>query len=271
MSFIKNSKVKSQKGKVGKRKGLNPVRVKEQKISRPIRISKTSKISTAIRLLQNNRLGVDYGGVLAKHLSTQEGDGDQKYTSFDPEAMAVAASMVDLGTVYKFRLIHVIGGQSSSAGGVLSGYQNADPSGGAGSTWTAAEWASLITLFSEVRNVSFSIKINPYRNNLLLQSGALYVSGVLSSLAAAPTTADQCFDNADAKNYSIGTDSTRFGFSHTVKNTLSELSWAIVTTPNPGSYAGCPGAIQWFGNGFTASVAVIQYAVEGIYEFRSRI
>jgi len=259
------SKRKAEKKNVSKPKSPH-----HSIIVRPIKMSRNNKLLTAIRLLNNNRLSPFDGGVVPKHLAEFDDEKSSAY-SFDADSMSVAASMVDLGTVYRFRLVHVTGSITASAGGILSGYQNADPSGGAGSTWTSVEWSALISLFSEVRNVNFSWICTPYRNNLLLQSGQLLVSGVLSSIAAAPTTADQVWDNADAVPYAIGTDTSKFGLKHTVHNTLSELSWAIVTTPTPGSYAGCPGAIQWLGGGFTASVVVAQTAVEGIYEFRSRI
>jgi len=160
---------------------------------------------------------------------------------------------------------------------VIAGFQSCDPSGGG--TWTASEWASLITLFSEVKFKKFSMHFWPVNlssttilNTPTLGNG-LAISGVLSSVAAAPTTFNQVVDNADAVVYKFLNDYSDKVFVHTIKGT--DISWAIVTTPNPGSYAGCPGSIQYFGNGFPtnagAGMALILYTMVGFYKFRSRI
>lgn len=163
---------------------------------------------------------------------------------------------------------------SSNGSGLLAGYQNADPSGGTGSTWTSTEWTAITSLYSQVRMIEFSVyftPVSPEDTKVITSSGgnASYVSGVLSSVSAAPTTRSQVWDNADAKIFCPLSMTTGKAFKHTIRP--RSLNWAVVTTPNPGSYAGCPGAIQYYGDGFPGSTPIFAVSMEGIYEFRSRI
>jgi len=183
--------------------------------------------------------------------------------------MAMAGSLIGLNTVYKFRLVHVATVISSTGAGVISSYHNADPSGGVGSTWTSAEWAALITLFSEVKMDSFSVHFSGYKSNTQLLNNRIVISGVLSSVSAIPTTYDTVWDNADAVVYCLNTETSLHGYTHTIKGT--DLSWAIVTTPNPGSYAGVPGSIQFYGTAFTVTLPYLNTDLSGVYSFRSRI
>jgi len=165
--------------------------------------------------------------------------------------------------------------QSSTAGGVLAGFQNADPSGGSGSTWTANEWANLTAMFSEVKLLEFSVSfmfVPPTLDSKITGDISNYfmVSGVLSSVAAAPTTSAQVHDNADARILQPFTHTTGRAFKHTIRP-ASPLNWAIVTTANPGGYAGCPGAIQWYSDQLVVSQVQMQIKMEGVYLFRSRI
>lgn len=199
--------------------------------------------------------------------------------SLDPSTdsdMAMAGSLISLNTVYEFRLVSNAAqpaNLASSVGGVIAGFQSADPSGGG--TWTASEWAALTSLFSEVQMSKFTVEFWPVRlaSTLLAGSAAsgngLVISGVLSTVTVAPAAWNAVNDNADAKIYSFANDTTHQPFSHTIVGT--DLSWAIVTTPNPGSFAGCPGSIQYFGNGFIPSTALLLYQPVGYYKFRSRI
>jgi len=239
-------------------------------VKRPIMVNKTHKIQQAINLLGNNRKHPRLGGVLASHVKTALDKGDLKVTEdnyFDPEAMALAGSLVDMNTVYEFRIVSAGISLTASAGGVLASYQTADPSGGG--TWTATEWASLVTLFSEVKMKRFTCHFVRALNTGIAAGQGIAVSGVLSTVAAAPTTYSQVYDNADANVYNLLNDTSLHGYKHTIKGT--DLTWAIVTTPNPGSYAGCPGSIQWYGNGITINSTVGQVHISGHYLFRSRI
>jgi len=97
----------------------------------------------------------------------------------------------------------------------------------------------------------------------------LAISGVLSSVASAPTTWNQVVDNADSVVYPFINDHSGRVFRHSLKGT--DLNWAVVTTPNPGSYAGCPGSIQYYGNGLPTAEPLLLYTMIGVYSFRSRI
>lgn len=163
---------------------------------------------------------------------------------------------------------------SSNGSGLVAGYQNADPSGGSGATWTAGEWSTVTALYSQVRMIEFSIyftPVSPEDTKQINTSGgnAIFISGVLSSLAAAPTTRAQVWDNADAKILNVLSFTTGKPYKHTIRP--RSTNWAIVTSPNPGSFAGCPGGIQYYGDGFAATVPCFAVSMEGIYEFRSRI
>lgn len=163
---------------------------------------------------------------------------------------------------------------SSNGSGVLAGYQNADPSGGSGSTWTANEWTSMTSMYSQVRLVEMTVWLIPVPPEDTKLAGDisnyLIVSSVLSSVAAAPTTSASVFDNADAKIFTPFTRSSSRPIMFKLRP-RGPLNWAVVTTPNPGSYAGCPGAIQWYADQLPVSIVCFMLKTEGIYEFRSRI
>jgi len=162
----------------------------------------------------------------------------------------------------------------SNGSGIISGFQSADPSGGSGSTWTANEWTTVTALYSQVKLLEFSVTFTPVSpedtKNITSSGGnACYVSGVLSSVAAAPTTRAQVWDNADAKIFCPLSMTTGRGMKHTIRP--GGVKWAVVTSPNPGSFAGCPGSIQYYGDGFVVSSPIFAVSMEGIYAFRSRI
>jgi len=163
---------------------------------------------------------------------------------------------------------------STTAGGVFAGAFNCDPSGGTGG-WTSDEWSALTALFSEVRvikfTVHFMIAAPPVDSKIdgTLPGNTFTVSSVLSNIGATPTSSAQVFDNADAKVYSLY-HTQRTPIQHTLKQ-RNRLNFAIVTAPAPGSYAGCYGGIQWYGDNVAASVTLGYAKIEGIYEFRSRI
>jgi hypothetical protein len=184
----------------------------------------------------------------------------------DPEVQALAQSMVDMNTIYEFRLVSSTN-ISTSGGGVIASYENADPSGGTGSTWTATEWSAIVSLFSEVKLKLFQLWFTAVQG--LTQGNQLWISSALSSLSANPTSTTQVLDNADAKLYRFASCTESNPFIHTLKGT--DLNWAIVTTPNPGSYAGCPGGIQFYGDGYSAGATVGKLGIIGVYSFRSRI
>lgn len=248
-----------------KERKVETQKVRIPKMYRQVQGSPHTKLIQAIHILGNNRKHSALGGVLPAHLQGDDVKIDPK-EYYDQGAMDLASSLISINTEYDFRLISAGVAASSSGAGLLNGFQGADPSGGG--TWTATEWASLITLFSEVKMKSFSITFNRTFDTTIQLGNVLMVSGALSTIAAAPTTYSQVFDNADAKMYQVQADTSKTGYTHTIRGT--DLSWAIVTTPNPGGYAGCPGSIQYIGT-FTASKAVLLLSMHGVYAFRSRI
>jgi hypothetical protein len=275
--LVSDHKISAKKGGVRKKripKGpKGPLPSVPHNMSSPPHV----KLRGALDILQNNRKPVIEGGRYAKHLLTQFREQDCKVLpsnveSYDPNVMLLAQSMVALDTVYEFRLTNFLsGGINSSGAGVIAGYQNADPSGGAGSTWTASEWSALISLFSEVKMKKFSLRFCPFNNSNgnTKFGGHMVISGVLSTIAAAPTTYAQVWDNADATQFQIVQSTAKSGKYHAIEGT--GLSWAVVTTPNPGSYAGCPGGIQYYASGMVATTGYADLLYEGFYLFRSRI
>jgi len=241
-----------------KQKSKRQPRPKQQRRGEPrvgiIRNTKHQKVHGAVKMILNN--------------STFMKDSKSNKTIMvsDPEVQALAQSMVDMNTIYKFRLVSSTN-ISSSGGGVIASYENADPSGGTGSTWTATEWSAITSLFSEVKMDIFQLWFTAVQG--LTQGNQLWISSALSSISANPTSTTQVLDNADAKLYRFASCTESNPFIHTLKGT--DLNWAIVTTPNPGSYAGCPGAIQFYGDGYSASSTVGKLGIVGVYSFRSRI
>jgi len=185
-------------------------------------------------------------------------------------------SLTDMNKVVAFRLVDNSSTSllyASSASGVLAGYHNADPSGGG--TWTSAEWSSITALYSQVRLISFCLSFAPCPLEDTKLSGTtagstIVVSSVLSTIGGAATARSQVWDNADAKVYNLLANQGKTPFKHYLRP-KGTLQWAVVTTPNPGSYAGCPGGIQWYGDNFPDSSSIMTVYIEGIYEFRSRI
>jgi hypothetical protein len=195
-----------------------------------------------------------------------------------PKRMSMGRGVTNVNTIYTFRLVDNNSppqAQTSTAGGVLASYQNADPSGGSGATWASSEWSNLIAMFSEVRLKSFTVNFVPVPPEDSKIAGTtagnyLFTSTVLSSISSAPTTSAQVFDNADGKMWTLFSRTASRGLRITLRP-RRPLNWAVVTTPNPGSYAGCPGAIQWFADQLPVSTTCMCIKMEGIYEFRSRI
>jgi hypothetical protein len=257
---IRSSKTKNVSSRVQKHTKSGGKKSPESKTSTGSRLPRViphtsgSKLHTAIAILANNTV------------TTFEGKSGASSVAFDPEVQSLASSLVDMNTVYKFRLTNSAN-LTSTGGGVLQGYENADPSGGSGSTWTATEWSALITLFSEVKMDIFQLWFSPVAG--LTQGAPLIISSVLSSVTANPTSVNQVLDNADAEAYQFCVDKSKHPYKHTLKGT--NLGWAVVTTPNPGSYAGCPGAIQYYGDGYSTGTTVAKLYIMGVYSFRSRI
>jgi len=160
---------------------------------------------------------------------------------------------------------------NSTVGGVMAGAFNCDPSGSG--SWTASEWSALTTLYSEVKVIWFKVTFNiaPQSDSKIdgtAPGNSLYVSAVMSNIGATPTSSAQVYDNAGAKVYQVF-HTRGMPVSHKLRQ--RDLNYAIVTTPSPGSYAGCSGGIQWWMDQLPVSVTIGYAKIEGVYEFRSRI
>lgn len=175
-------------------------------------------------------------------------------------------------TTNLFRLTEQTADITTDGSGVAKGFASADPSGGSGSTWTATEWSPITNLFSEVRLVWFRVHISFAPSIPTTESVApvFAISSVLNSVASAPTSINTVMDNADSKLWQT-IQQTRLVAPFFTLRPRQLLNFAVTTTPNPGSYAGCPGSIQWYGAGHVASTTIARVICEGVYEFRSRI
>jgi len=213
---------------------------------------------------------------LKTYFSELKKEGKEKRASpaISQTQTSLMKSLVNMDTVYKFRLS--LTGTSmlqllSNSSGICAGYENADPSGGSGSTWTAYEWVDVSAMFNEVKLVEFILTFCPAQttSTTLVAGSPLAVSGNLLSQSAAPSTISSVLDNADAKLYNLVTDRSQHGYRHRIKGT--SLGWASTSSPNPGGFAGVTGAIQYYGNGYNSSVIMGYLWIEGIYAFRSRV
>jgi hypothetical protein len=208
---------------------------------------------------------------LVRSLPQGSSDLDSFATESSGPSPMMLSALVDQDTVYRFRLTGGPVFLATSGAGVTKGYETADPSGGG--TWTAAEWNNLTPLFSEVRLVEFKIHLaftGVYDSNAWQGTNPTFVWNTsLSTPGAAPTAISVVWDNASAKvlNPVVGNGKV---YTMVVKP-RSGLAWAAVGSADPGSYAGCPGSINYYGENFPNSISVGFYYQEGIYEFRSRI
>jgi hypothetical protein len=219
-------------------------------MSRNPKIVRDTRFRGAVDLLRNN-------------VVSSVDDGSESY---DADALAFAQSMMSLNTIYVIRLTHVTSDLSSNGSGVLTGYQNADPSGGSGATWTSPDWSACASLFLEVRMKHFTVHLGSQYlagNNY----GTIVVSGGLINLSSSPGSYDSVFDNAGSKVHNIY-NSTPNPITHSIEG--KTLNWAACATPNPGAYAGVPGFVQWYANNLSNSQVYLKCIVEGVYEFRSR-
>jgi len=171
---------------------------------------------------------------------------------------SVQHSLKTLSRVVPFRFA-VVGGLSSDSKGVAALAVPADPSS------QFSEWTSLITLYTSFRVRALRVQIVPVMG--LTQGFALAVAGSMSSLST-PTSYSTIAENADSTLIYLGQTGVR-GYTHKLP-LRGNIEFANTGTPVPGDYAGAPGAIQMYGEGFAVSITVASILVEGFYEFRSR-
>jgi len=181
------------------------------------------------------------------------------------------ASLVDPRHIYKFRMASTALAISSNGSGIAAGYETCDPSGGG--TWTATEWASLTGLFNQVRCSKFVLHCVKGQNVASSGTGAtpyIVFGSTLATPTGAPGTVGIVWDNSDAKVHCPSNVSGSGMIVHAITLDKSFVDFASIATPNPGSYAGCPGGILYYGANFSNGMTVLQYFLEGFYELQSR-
>jgi hypothetical protein len=181
-----------------------------------------------------------------------------------PDDTGLAKSLIDLNTVYRFRLSGYSEIKFSS--GIINVYFACDPSS---SGVNFAEWTTLSDLFSEFKMVSFSLQLVPMRwFQDTLGTNPLGICGNLGT-AVNPGSYGAIMDNADAQLVNAGLTSN-LGYTHTVHGT--HLNYSVVSSPTTDPYAGAPGSIQLYQTS-TGSSNTQMWGVKivGVYDFRSRV
>jgi hypothetical protein len=189
---------------------------------------------------------------------------DKEDEVLDEESVSLAGSLLSQDTVYRFRLSGNV--TVSYTTGAINTALSCDPSA-SGSNFP--EWAQLSVLFQQVRLVEFCAQFCCPRNDTSsTQNFQPLAIGSSLATAASPGSYAAVADLADCKYYSFWKDTSPLGYTHHLKP--GHLQWAIVSTPNPGNYAGCPGGIQLYAAGGASPSTALQALVWGVYEFRSR-
>ena len=183
--------------------------------------------------------------------------------------VALAQSMVDPGTIYRFRLAHY-GTISSSVGGVVAEAIVNDPS-----SWS--EWSSLSALFSQVRlrRSTFHL-INAFNRAVgTTTSNGNWQPSILNSLydeVAAPTSYDATCDSPNFKVYNHNFEATKSGINIVLdfKGDHTPL-WADVSAPHSSTlFQGTPGCSQVYADGQTVSTVIFSYILVLDLEFMNR-
>jgi len=167
----------------------------------------------------------------------------------------------------------------SDGAGKLASYLSFDPS----STTTAyfggvalfAEWSAMLSLYNEVKLKQFEMSM--CRTYLDESKGdnfyPIAFASTSSAILGSPTGYANVSDNGDAQMWPWVTDYS--GKCRFISVKMSQLAWATVTTPNPGSTsgiaAGCPGSFIFYAAGLPASINIGYARIRGWYQFRTRV
>jgi len=208
---------------------------------------------------------------LLKTMNTGSIDSKDSLTTLEPETSSIMAALVDQDTIYRFRLTAGPFFLASNGAGVTAGFETADPSGGG--SWTASEWNNLTPLFTEVRLIEFKMRMfvtGVYDSNAWQGTNPTFVWNTsLTTPTAAPTSAPVVWDNASAKIVNVTLPNSREEVMTVRPRSL--LNFASTSAPNPGSFAGCPGSINWYAENLPVSISWGVFYLEGFYEFRNRV
>lgn len=101
----------------------------------------------------------------------------------------------------------------------------------------------------------------------------LAIASSTSPTLVIPSSFQQVIDNGDSQLWPVIQDYSGRGRYHSTR--LTQLAWALTSTPNPGVSsgiaAGCPGSIIMYGSGYPNSVQVCSIKYTGTYMLRTRV
>jgi hypothetical protein len=170
-------------------------------------------------------------------------------------------------------------GAASNGSGVLAGALPFDPSATLSSTFGSAaifnEWTNFSNLFQNVKMLQFEaefvrVQTDDTKGDI---PEPLVIASSTSPTLVVPSTFQQVADNGDAQIWPVIQDYSGRARYHATR--ITQLAWALTSTPNPGSSsgisAGCPGSIIIFGTGYPVSVQVCSIKYTGTYLLRTRV
>jgi len=167
----------------------------------------------------------------------------------------------------------------SDSKGILAGSIPFDPSATLSSTFNAAvlfpEWSSYSGFWSQVKVRRFEIQmVRLYTDDTKGDNYApIAIASNPSAILVVPSSYAQAIDNGDSQLWNSVQDYSGVNKYHAVN--MTQVSWASVATPNPGSSTGiacgCPGQIQMYDNFLPNSTQIYGIKVSGHYTFRGRV
>jgi hypothetical protein len=170
-------------------------------------------------------------------------------------------------------------GVSANGSGVLAAAIPFDPSAtlssalGGGAAFS--EWTNYSNLYQNVKVLQFEVELV----RLIIDDakgdtpGSVLIASSTSPTLVVPSSYAQVADNGDAQMWPVTQDYSGRGRYHACKFTT--LTWALTSTPNPGSStgigAGCPGSIIFYGVGFPNNAGLAHMKYRGTYLLRTRV
>jgi len=170
-------------------------------------------------------------------------------------------------------------GAASNGSGVLAAALPFDPSATLSSTFGSgaifSEWTSNSNQWQNVKVLQFEaefvrVQTDDTKGDI---PEPLAIASSTSPTLVVPSSFQQVIDNGDAQLWPVIQDYSGRGRYHSTR--LTQLSWALTSTPNPGSSSGigsgCPGSIIMYGAGYPNSVQVCSIKYTGTYLLRTRV
>lgn len=152
------------------------------------------------------------------------------------------------------------GALNSNSSGVLSTYIACDPS-----TFTVGDWKQYNAMYGEVKLLAAKIVFFRGQSNTAIRPVAC--AGTLGTTGA-PTSYIGVLDNPRSLYFVPAADTSNRGRTLSLK--WRNLNFANTATPDPGSFAGCPGGFGVYGDNLTATSTVLDYFIEVIVVLRNR-